>query len=215
METGIKSSFIPTTPLAPAPLQRRTGGGAGFLLILGLVIFVASVTLAVGVFLYAQYLDNAVNSKLDQLERAKDAFEPSLINELTRLDDRMREGDKVLASHLAPTALFLLLEKLTLQTVSFSSFSFDASDAANINVSMNGLAASVNSVALQADLLSQTGFITNPLFSNINREAAGIKFDFTATIDTASLQYRTLLAPPPQAQVPAEVPPPSSPFGDQ
>ena len=48
-------------------------------MLLGLVIFIASATLAGGVFFYAQYLNASAASKLGQLDRAKAAFEPALI----------------------------------------------------------------------------------------------------------------------------------------
>ena len=215
METGIKSSFIPQTPLMSSARQKVGRGGFDLFLLIALVIFVASATLAIGVFLYGQYLHRTAGSKVDQLERAKAAFEPSLIAELTRLDDRMRAADDVLGKHTAPSALFHLLEQLTLQTVAFSTFDFASIDDGSASVKMNGIAESVNSIALQADLLSKSGVLTNPIFTNINRQAGGVHFDFTARVNMDSLRYR-LVSLPAQAtnQPPAGgVPDVSSPFG--
>lgn len=216
METGIKSSFIPQSPIAPvSQAPRRSGGGYNFFVLISLVIFVASATLAVGVFLYAQYLSTASASKLSQLERAKEAFEPSLIQDLTRLDDRMRAADTILSRHVAPTTLFNLLEQLTLQTVAFNSFDFTSSQD-GYKVTMQGLAESVNSIALQADLLSRSGVIANPIFSNINRQIGGVKFDFTADIHTPALIYNVTTSPlqnQPENTQPAEGPESASPFG--
>ena len=194
MESSIKSSFIPETPLAAfAPRHKAGKGGMDLLFLVTLVIFVASATLAVGVFLYGQFLTRSSQSKIDQLERAKAAFEPSLINELTRLDDRMRAADDVLHKHTAPSALFHLLEQLTLQTVSFSSLDFAAVDDSTATMKMNGIAQSVNSIALEADLLSKSGVITSPIFTNINRLQGGVRFDFSASVNTDAIRYRSLV----------------------
>lgn len=172
-------------------------------MLLGLILFIASATLAVGVFLYVQYINASAASKLDQLERAKAAFEPALIAELTRLDDRMRAADEVLAIHVAPSVLFRVLEQLTLQTVAFSTLDFTAQNSTDMTLSMQGTAQSVNSIALEADLLSKSGIISNPIFSNINRTIEGVKFDFTSGINVEGLRYRSVqssLAPLQAAQ---------------
>ncbi len=215
METGIKSSFIPQSPVAPMRAGRThsSQGGLNFFVLAALVIFVASATLAVGVFLYAQYLSTSAKSKLGQLERAKQAFEPSLIQDLTRLDDRMRAADVILGKHVAPTALFHLLEQLTLQTVSFSTFDFASADDGT-QLTMQGVAQSVNSIALQADLLSKSGVLSNPIFSNINRQVGGVRFDFSADVNDQALRYSAVANPlqgGAQTDMPAQQP--TSPFG--
>jgi hypothetical protein len=214
METGIKSSFIPQGPVVPvkSDMRRSRGGGFDFIILASLVVFVASATLAVGVFLYAQYLSTSVSSKLAQLERAKQAFEPALIQDLTRLDDRMRAADIILQQHMAPTTFFHLLEQLTLQTVAFSALDF-GSDTGAVQITMRGIAQSVNSIALQADLLSKSGVISNPIFSNMNRSAGGVNFDFAADINPEALRYQAAAA---AGSIPVEEAPqedPTSPFG--
>lgn len=163
-------------------------------MLLGLVLFIASAVLAVGVFLYVQYINASATSKLDQLNRAKAAFEPALIAELTRLDDRMRAADEVLSIHIAPSMLFRVLEQLTLQTVAFSNLDFAAQTPNDMTLSMQGIAQSVNSIALEADLLSKSGVISNPIFSNINRTLDGVRFDFTSGINAEGIRYRSARA---------------------
>ncbi len=221
MESGIKSSFIPqdaTVPQTVRPVQRT--GLADLFVLLAIVFLVASLALAAGVFLYLQFLQTSSTSKLEQLARAREAFEPSLIQELTRLDDRMRAADVVLRGHIAPTVLFRLLEQLTLQTVAFANLTFQGGDAQNMTIAMDGLAQSVNSIALQADNLSKSGVITNPIFSNIDRRIDGVHFNLTAVINPVALNYsqfvlgtqNILPAPPPQPQEATPfAPPPQAP----
>ena len=217
MESGIKSSFIPSDAAKPQALRKvsRTGF-ADLLILLAVVGLVASIALAAGVFLYLQYLQTNSASKLEQLNRAKEAFEPSLIQELTRLDDRMRAAEVVLKNHTAPTLFFRLLEQLTLQTVSYASLDFNAADSQNVTIKMDGVAASVNSIALQADYLSRSGTIASPIFSNVNRGQGGINFNLSAIINPVALRYSEGVAAGAQQvqQVAPTQQQPVSPFGE-
>ena len=202
-------SFIPhDTAVAPAAKARGKGGLNDLLLLCAIVLFVASGALAVGVFLYEQFLTTEKNSKVDQLQRAKAAFEPSLIQQLTRLDDRMHAGDQILGAHLAPTAFFRALEQATLQTVAFQTLDFESPDAQHMAIKMAGIAQSVNSIALQADIFSKNGVIASPIFSNIARQSDGVHFDLSAVVNPAAVNYSGVLSgalnTPPQQQQPQQ-----------
>lgn len=191
MESGIQSSFIPQdagkeTRIPNAP---QGGGLSDLIFLLAIVMLVASAALGGAVFLYQEYLQTSASSKVDQLKRAKEAFEPSLIQELTRLDDRMRAADQILGSHLAPTSFFQALEQATLTTVAFQSLTLEAADLQHITIKMSGVAQSVNSIALQADLFSKNGVITSPIFSNINRQIDGVHFDLSALLNPSAINY--------------------------
>jgi len=194
MESQIKSSFIPKDAPEGGYLKAQRSSGALDLLLLAAIILVfASLALGVGIFLYQQYLQSSLNSKRDQLERARDAFEPALIEELTRLDKRMNAAQGILNNHIAPSEVFALLEQLTLQTVGFESLSFEAADANTMTISMSGTAVSVNSIALQADLFGKHPAIASPIFSNIRREAGGVRFDVDAVLNPAVLRFGSVV----------------------
>lgn len=193
-DASTPGAFIPhdTVVSQPRP-QAQSGGLNDLVFLLAIVLLVASGALAVGVFLYGQYLQNESTSQLAQLQRAEAAFDPSLIQQITRLDDRMRAASAILSGHLAPTAFFQALDQSTLQTVSFQTLDLEAPDPQHITVKMQGVAQSVNSIALQANLFSQGGVIVSPIFSNIAREADGVHFDLTADVNPASLEYSALI----------------------
>lgn len=193
-DTATPGSFIPHDT-AVTPVRARTGGGLNDLLLLcGIVLLVASGALAVGVFLYEQFLQTQNVSKVAQLKRAESAFEPALVERITRLDDRMHAADRILSGHIAPTAFFQALNQATLQTVSFTSLDFEAPDAQHISLKMQGVAQSVNSIALQAELFSKNGVIASPIFSNIARNVDGVHFEFSAVVNPAALNYSQFVA---------------------
>src|SRR3989338_125705 len=197
METGIQSSFIPQDASQPSAGPRFTperGGLSDLIVLIAIVAFVASLALGGAVFLYGQYLSSSAASKLEQLKRAREAFEPATVQEITRLDDRMRVAEDVLGLHLPPTAFFYALQQASLSTVSFSSLEMSAVDPQRITVKMSGVAESVNSIALQADLFSKNGVIVSPIFSDITREPDGVHFNLTAFVNPAAINYVRLIA---------------------
>ncbi len=195
MDSPNQSSFIPqdATTLSSSSRSRSQGGLSDLLLLMSIVLFVASLALGGAVFLYEEYLKTSAASKVEQLQRAKEAFEPSLVHTLTRLDDRMHVADQLLAGHVAPTAFFQILQQATLTTIEFKSLDLDALDPQKISIKMTGVAQSVNSIALQADLFAKNGTITNPIFSDINRHADGVHFNLVALVNPASINFVRLV----------------------
>ncbi len=216
METGIQSSFIPRDAgESKSSSPRLTGAGlSDFILLITIVLFVASASLAGGVLLYKQYLLTATQSKIDQLQRAKAAFDPALIQQLTRLDDRMHAGATILGGHVAPSVFFAALSQATLTTVAFSSLNYEGSDKQHIAIHMSGIAQSVNSIALQAQVFGKNGVIANPIFSSIGRQADGVHFNLAALVNPTAINYEQSIATQaaPQTQTPARSQP-TSPFG--
>jgi hypothetical protein len=208
MESGIQSSFIPQDAGEEKTAPPRIGGGAGFselILLLAIVLVVASGALAGAVFVYKQYMETSLNSKKEQLQRAKDAFDPSLIQQLTRLDDRMHAGSTILAQHIAPTLFLDALSQATLTTVQFSNMAVDAGDPAHINVKFSGIAQSINSIALQAQIMSKNGVMADPIFSGIQRQSDGVHFALTLAVNPKAIGYEQMItAANPQAQQPAQ-----------
>lgn len=195
METGTPASFIPhdTAQTGGMVTRERAAGLPEFALLISIVLIVASAALAGGVFLYAQYLQTASSSKVQQLERAKAAFDPSLIESLMRLNDRIHAADIILGSHLAPSLFFEALQSATLSTVAFQNLDLQA-DNSMMTIKMAGVAQSVNSIALQADLFSKNGVIKDPIFSGIDREQDGVHFSLSAEVDPKAIAYRQFLS---------------------
>ncbi|MEK7627942.1 MAG: hypothetical protein AAB421_00795 [Patescibacteria group bacterium] len=217
MESQIKSSFIPrdTAQYGGGGFARHKSGASDLFLLFSIVTLVASVALGVGVFLYEKLLSSTLTGKKQTLVRAQESFEPTLIAEMNRLDDRMSTGEDLLEKHLAPSVLFHTFEELTLDTVSLRTLAYEMTEGGEINLKLSGLARSVNSIALQADLFGKHGAIISPIFSNINRTDDGVKFDMVSTANPGSMRYAGLIRqaieqapelPPAEGELPEEIP---------
>jgi hypothetical protein len=194
MESQIKSSFIPQDVAREPRARAIRSGGFDLVVLVSIILLVASIALAIGVFLYVEYLQTSLTSKTEQLERAQATFEPALVSELMRLDTRMNVGGELLYNHIAPSEFFRILEEITLESVSFSNLQFDATIPSAISMSLDGVAASVNSIALQADLFGKHAAIASPIFSNITREQGDrVRFSVTALVNPTAIRYSSVV----------------------
>jgi hypothetical protein len=195
MDQRTHTSFIPKKSLTTASQSQRTDiAGAkssiGIVFLITLIIFISVIALAIGVFLYQQFLLQSIEKKSASLDRARAAFEPALIEEIGRLDVRMKSAREILDDHKALSAFFDLLETNTLVSLQFKNLSYIVDETGRISVSMNGSAASFSSVALQSDIFGENKYIQEPIFSNLNLDNKGnVIFDFSAFIDPRLLSY--------------------------
>ncbi len=187
-------SFIPhDAGEAIHPHRRGSSGLLELFTLIAVVLFVGSAALGAGVFLYDQFLRSSLTSKKAQLERASAAFEPELIHQLARLDDRMRVAGDVLGRHVAVSALFRMLEQTTVSAITFRSLGFEGVESDRMTLRMEGVAGSMNAIALQADLFTKVGMVTSPIFSNIDRKPDGVHFSFNALINPSAINYTNLI----------------------
>lgn len=171
----------------------QEGGLVDLFFLVAVIGFVAALSLSAGVFLYHQYLASNAASKQEQIKQARSAFEPALIQELLRLDSRLTAANAILAKHLAPSELFRLIGELTLQSISYSSLEYATHEDGTLTLTMQGVAQSVNGVALQADVFAKHNAIVNPIFSDLNFVDEGVSFTVNTEINPAALRYVSLV----------------------
>jgi len=186
-----QQSFVPKKPINE---QRKIGKGSmGLFFGLSLLVFILATGSTASVYAYELYMSKKVENMRVSLERAKDAFEPSLIIELKKLDARIRSAGEILDNHIALSELFEMLEMETLETVRFKSFRYSARDD-DISINLTGKAKSYSSVVLQSDVFGENKFIKNPIFSGLNLDAEGnVDFRVSAEIDPKLLSYKESL----------------------
>ncbi len=193
MDPQVRTSFIPKKPITTAPSVRR--GGLGLFFFLAFVLFLGSILLAGGAFAYQQYLNESIKSKSDSLARARAAFEPATIQDLMRLDDRLKYAKEILDSHTAPSSIFGLLSASTLVSVSFNNFQYFEGPDGKPSLILSGQTRTFSEIALQSDELGKQRPLRNILFSGftVNRVDGGVAFDVAADVDPNFVVYRSAL----------------------
>ena len=132
----------------------------------------------------------------NDLNLAKNRFEPSKIAELQVLDKRLQASSEILSKHIAVTPIFAALQTITMKTVRYTRFSYDFGSGkdAKIVVKMSGLAVGYRSVALQSDLFAKNKNLIDPVFSNLTLDNSGnVIFDLEFSVDPSFVDYKQML----------------------
>lgn len=210
MQERVKTSFIPKQSLKVDRGPRRSGGSpVGIVNIVAIFLLALALLGSAGVFLYEQFLKTNIASKRESLERARSAFEPATIKELSRLNTRLTIGQELLNSHVTYSRLFDEIEILTLQNVRFAEFSLTETEAGVMGLSMKGSAVNFNALALQADSFGSSRIIQNPIFSDFNIDQFGaVTFSFVGTINNSEIIYTPRTGGSQVPATPAEQPTP-------
>lgn len=162
-----------------------------FFVLVSALFFVASLFAAGGAFLYQRYLLTSIASKSDTLQKAENAFDPSTIQDLVRLDSRMNNAETLLQKHVTTLEIFDFLSQQTLQNVQFTSFAYTLGQGGGAQINMSGVADGFATVALQSDQFGAASkLLKNVVFSGIAVDSNGhVAFDVKADIDPSILSY--------------------------
>jgi hypothetical protein len=192
MEQDFQTAFIPKKPLTEERTEApRT---VNVFSLVATIIFIASLASAGGAFFYKFYLGKSVEAETASLNRAKAAFEPTLIIEMKTLDRRITSANEILNNHITVSPILKSLQSLTLKSIQFTKFDYAVDPATkNINIKLSGVtspAGSYTSIALQSDKLGENKYFQDPVFSNLNlNEKGGVTFDLSFTVDKSFLLY--------------------------
>lgn len=189
-DTRLRTSFVPKKTLVQTNDQ-SVRVSINIFLSGGLIIFFLTLAVSGGVYLYNIYLGKQIVEETARLGQAQKAFEPALVMDVKRLDNRMIAARQVLDNHTIVSPIFEMLQANTLQSVRFTSFKFDGSKN-NTIVTMDGEAQSYTSVAAQADVFSSEPSVKNFTFSNLNLNGThGVKFTVMLDLNNSTLLYKT------------------------
>lgn len=191
MNPKFRSSFIPKKPIVTKSLDSKKYRSFNILTFVATVVFVIALAASGGVVAYERFIETSIDQKGIELENARQAIDPELIEEFRALDKKLRTAEKLFGRHIAMTLFFDFLESSTLQNVQYTEFSYILGSDGVISINMQGVARSFNTVTLQSDLFNDSDVILDPVFSNLNLDKSGnVLFDVTANIDPSFVLYR-------------------------
>jgi hypothetical protein len=195
MESPINSSFIPTKiVLGERPKEEYGSDVFDVIVLLGVIMLVVAGTLAAGVFLYQQFLNKDLLDKKGQLEKAKTAFQPGLVKDLTKLDERIAVAEGILSGHIAPSVFFDVLQQTTLKSIQYNSMEYKFTPPDKLSIEMKGRAASMNSIAYQAKVLGGHPAVKNPIFAVGQISRDGVLFTVNMDLNPDAVNFESLVA---------------------
>lgn len=205
-EERIKTSFIPKQSLKVERNESVRKTTFGVVNAAAAIILIVAILAAAGIFFFEQFTRASIENKRESLDRARAAFQPETIRELSRLDSRLLVGSSLLATHVAPSQLFDFIEQETLSSVRFNDFTYGEAGPGRVMLSMSGQARSFNAVALQSDAFGKSELFSEVIFENLNIDEIGsVVFNFSAVVNTNEIAYDSLRArSAPSEAVPSE-----------
>lgn len=132
----------------------------------------------------------------EQLDIAKNRFEPTKITQLQLLDKRLHASNEILASHIAVSPIFKVLSDITMKTVRFTNFNYElgATSKDKILIKLTGQAVGYRSIALQSDLFAKNKNLIDPVFSNLALDDKGnVTFNLEFSVDPSFVDYKQML----------------------
>ena len=163
--------------------------------IIGTFVFIGTLAVYGAMFAWQFKLNAQISSQTASLRKAKEEFDERFIQEASRLNTRIVEGGSIIGNHVSPSAIYGLLQEYTLQTISFSNFSFSDNLDGTLTVRGSGQAARYESIVLQSDAFGKSGYLRNVIFTDLQatQDNAAIGFSFEATLDPRLILYRNSL----------------------
>jgi len=194
MDSNTPGSFIPKKTFSGSSLSTPPVAGIGVMYVVSLFLFVVSLIAAGGAFGYQAYLTQSIANKGDILTKDQGALDFPAIEDLVRLDTRIIQAKSLLAHHVAPSAIFTFLSEETLQNVQFVSFKYDIQPDGSAAITLDGVADSFSTVALQSDQFSNSKMLKDILFTNLNTDQNGqVTFTMQATVIPTLFLYSSTI----------------------
>lgn len=194
MDTKFQTSFIPKRPVITASdagikVKRPTN----LVSLLSILIFVAAIVGAAGLFLYRNYVQDEIAKMESELVAARAAFETDLLNEFVRLDARMMSAEELLNKHVAMSVLFDYLQNHTVRNIQYKDFAYKMDEAGIIRLNIRGVAQSYNTIALQSQVFGGNKDMKNVSFSDMDLDDKGnVTFTFSADLDRSAIAHKAL-----------------------
>ncbi len=189
MEPKFNTSFIPKKSLqadvsgskgTSKYTHRRTIYGPGFFLML--LIFTITVVVALGVFGYTKILIRDIEGKIAKMEEQKNSFDLNSVNMLTEFDTKIRSAKKILASHVAVSGLFDLLENITLKKVQYTELVYNGFPNEVPTITVTGVSDGFQNIALQTEQYRKDTSLLNPVVNDLEKKE-NMTIDFSVDME--------------------------------
>lgn len=179
-------------------VQRSSSNLFGLLSYFAYFIFIISIVLATGVFIYGQILSRQQAKEDADLAQAESKIDLPTVESFVHLRDRLTVGESLLDKHVAFSNFFAAIGPMLPENVRFSSLgiSFDTTSGAPV-ISGSGVAKSFNALAVVSTAFATDPRIKDAIFSKItiNDVDNTVSFDLSASLDPKIVAYSGNAAP--------------------
>jgi hypothetical protein len=200
-----QSSFIPESDSLEPPTGGRKSTGGNALVLISIGLLVLTILAAAGLFLYKNRVQSKLSERQQELKEKRSAFDPALIDELSKTADRVSTAKSLVDNHLAFTPIFSIVESVTLTSVQFNSMnvsynegedspSSDSQPTDGVTVTLSGIGPGYAAIALQSSELADHDKIRNPILSDFSLNDEGnVEFSVQFVVPEEEVLYKNTI----------------------
>jgi len=186
MVPNFQSSFIPKEPTEEV-FKRKKPSIVGILV---MTLFIASIVISVGIFVYKGMVESDIASLKNQLVDAESSIDKKTINEMSDFSKKLSLTKRIVQNHQIISKFLDSLASSTVSTIQFVSFSFGNDGNGGVTAKLQGRATNYSSIALQENVLSKSEYLRSVTFSNLTlTDKGGVSFDLAVLIDPQIAVY--------------------------
>lgn len=151
---------------------------------LSVIIFMGSVLLGIGAFIYDKMQTAELGTVRQKLTDEKTRFQFDILDEIRATDNRLKNAQTLIDAHVSPSILLDILERATQEDIQWTAMIFGRRPSGDVGVTLSGLTGSFNSVALQAVRFGEVSTLKegSVIFTDLNKSEDG-NVVFTVTLD--------------------------------
>lgn len=187
MAPQFQSSFIPKEPVTEEVFKKKKTGLLGVLVF---SLFLASIVVSIGVYVYKGIIKNDIKNLELQLAEAEKNIDQKTINEVSQFSKKLEIAKAVVLKHQVISNFLESLASSTVSAVQFTSFGYNNLEKDKLLVNLQGKASSYASVALQESVFNQNKYFKSISFSNLTLAENGlVSFDLAIVVDSQISSY--------------------------
>lgn len=197
------ASFIPKSGVKTVQRTRSTKR-VYLLAYVSYIVFFTTLFAVAGVYLYGATVDRSLASLKDQLAVERQRFAVSDIENIRRLDERIKTATRLLEESSAPSRIFSDIEAVVASNIYFSSMKYEHLPNRQFGLELVGRASDFNPVISQRAFLRGSPILQNAEvvaydYSVAGQDGAGVSavsgnatlsFTFSDTRDLSLIAYR-------------------------
>ncbi len=179
----VPTSFVPHTAIHNVSPSRMSTSFYKILVVIVYGILVVAMFASVGVFSYEHVLQGKISTQKALLNKTEKTVDVNSAQNFLHLRDQLTSIHSLLNSHVTFSRFFDVLEKSTVQDVSFNGLSLRQQNNKTTIVTASGIALNFDALAAESKSLAQTGAVSNIEFSGISVNKDGsVNFKLDAVV---------------------------------
>lgn len=181
MAPNFQSSFIPKESVTEEIFKKKKAGMLG---VLAVSLFVFSIILSVGLYVYKGIIKSDIQNLQLQLTEQEKSLDKETISKMSQFSKKLSVIRSIVSKHKVASNFLETLASSTVSSVQFIDLTYNESKNGELIVTLSGRATDYASVALQEDVFSKVKYFKSTTFSNLGLEDEGsVSFDLAITVD--------------------------------